>query len=197
MVSVFVFSLKNKGNPAENIVKILPKVVDGGYVLVYNISILKGNFEGGDIMCNELHHKVSGGSKILFNIVMCPRYLRKIFDISGVEFRFRMLMAEIAKDNGYEISELYCGPNYVYLRICVPPSVSPNNVVNAIKAGTSSALISEFKELSRIPNLWTRNYYVTTAEKVSNTAIQAYVNSQKRDRAGERKNKHRHGKVVS
>ena len=134
-------------------------------------------------MGNELQNKMSGGSSILFNIVMCPRYLRKIFDISGVEDRFRKLMDGIAEENGYEISKLDCGPNYFLLRIRVPPSVSPNNVVNAIKAGTSSILISEFEELSRIPNLWTRNFYVTTADKVPHSAIQKYVNSQKRDRS--------------
>lgn len=131
--------------------------------------------------------EMSAGSPIQYNIVMCPRYLKNIFCLPGVEKRFRQLMEKIADDNGFEIVVLDCGNNYFYLRVRVPLTFSPTDVVNTIKNGTSRQLISEFDSLSKIPNLWTRNFYASTADKLDSFTIRQFVASQKRDRSGEKK----------
>jgi len=44
----------------------------------------------------------------------------------------------------------------------------------------SSKLIrKEFDELSKMPSLWTRSYFVSTAGNVSSETIKKYVESQK------------------
>lgn len=48
-----------------------------------------------------------------------------------------------------------------------------------IKGVTSRALRDEYKELSKMPSLWTRSYFVSTAGNVSSETIKKYVESQK------------------
>ena len=49
-----------------------------------------------------------------------------------------------------------------------------------IKGYTSKILREEFVELSRMPNLWTRSYFVSTAGNVYNETIKQYVENQKK-----------------
>lgn len=48
-----------------------------------------------------------------------------------------------------------------------------------IKGLTSKELRKEFKQLSKMRSLWTRNYFVSTAGNVSSETIKKYVEEQK------------------
>ena len=48
-----------------------------------------------------------------------------------------------------------------------------------IKGPTSHIIRNEFPQLSRVPSLWTRSYFVSTAGEVSSETIQRYVEAQK------------------
>lgn len=45
---------------------------------------------------------------------------------------------------------------------------------------TSRILREEFSELSKMPGLWTRSYFVSTAGNVSSETIKKYVENQKK-----------------
>lgn len=45
--------------------------------------------------------------------------------------------------------------------------------------GSSKELRSEFSRLSRMPDLWTRSFFVSTAGNVSAETIRRYVETQK------------------
>lgn len=49
-----------------------------------------------------------------------------------------------------------------------------------IKGYTSKILREEFVELSKMPSLWTRNYFVSTAGNVCSETIKKYVENQKK-----------------
>ena len=49
-----------------------------------------------------------------------------------------------------------------------------------IKGYTSKILREEFVELSRMPSLWTRSYFVSTAGNVCSETIKQYVENQKK-----------------
>lgn len=48
-----------------------------------------------------------------------------------------------------------------------------------IKGYTGRTLRKEIKKLSRMQNLWTRSYFVSTAGEVSSETIKRYVETQK------------------
>ena len=58
-------------------------------------------------------------------------------------------------------------------------SLSPADVMNKIKGVSSKTIRREFIELSKMPSLWTRSYFVSTAGSVSSETIKKYVEEQK------------------
>ena len=61
-----------------------------------------------------------------------------------------------------------------------PPALSSSGIMQQIKGYTSKILREEFVELSKMPGLWTRSYFVSTAGNVCSKAIKKYVESQKK-----------------
>lgn len=118
-------------------------------------------------------------SLINYHIVFCPRYRRKIFDVQGVEDRFKELVREVCQNNDIEILALECYHDHVHIFVSVYPQMSIPNIMKLIKGATSHNLIQEFPKLSNIPTLWTRSYFVSTAGEVSSETIQWYVQTQK------------------
>ena len=76
------------------------------------------------------------------------------------------------------LCDLDCGCDYVYLSVCVLPQMSASEIMLRVKGGTSS-LLQEFSALSAMPNLWTRNFFVSTETTVDKALIAEYVNTQK------------------
>lgn len=118
-------------------------------------------------------------SLIHYHFVFCPRYRRKIFDIDGVEERFKELVAEVLPARGIDILAAECHHDHVHLFVSCLPSVSPAEVMKTVKGATANTLRKEFIPLSRMPSLWTRSYFVSTAGNVSSETIAWYVSTQK------------------
>ena len=60
------------------------------------------------------------------------------------------------------------------------PTLSPSDIMQQIKGYTSKILREEFSELSKMPSLWTRSYFVSTAGNVCSETIKKYVENQKK-----------------
>lgn len=118
-------------------------------------------------------------SLIHYHFVFCPRYRRKVFLIPGVEQRFKELVQEICREHEIEILAMECHKDHVHLFLSVLPQLSIPDIMRSIKGGTSHTLREEFQELKRMPSLWTRSYFVSTAGNVSSKTIEWYVNTQK------------------
>lgn len=117
-------------------------------------------------------------SYIRYHLVFCSRYRRKIFRIPGVTERFLELVTEECRSKGIELLHIECELDHVYLHVSVPPTISIQNILAYIK-GVCAPMRNEFPELSSMPALWTKNFFVSTEEYVSPTIIQNYVESQK------------------
>ncbi len=139
------------------------------YKICYNIHMMK-----------EYKLTKTTVSLIKYHIVFCPRYRRKIFDVDGLEKRFKELTMQECKSNGIDIYKIECCTDYVYMYISVYPQQSIPEVVKLIKGATSHKLREEFPELSAMPSLWTRNYFVSTDDELRLNTIEWYVNMQKK-----------------
>ena len=118
-------------------------------------------------------------SLINYHLIFCPRYRRKIFNIKGVEERFKELTSIECEKYGIEILAMECHKDRVHMFVSVLPQQSIPNVVKQIKGATSYKLREEFKELQAMRSLWTRSYFVSTAGNVSSKIIEWYINTQK------------------
>ena len=114
-----------------------------------------------------------------YHMVFCPRYRRKIFDIPGVEERFRELTRQACEANQIEILSMECHRDHAHLFVSAYPQLSIPEIVRIIKQATSCALRDEIPQLSQMPSLWTRSYFVSTAENVTEATVERYVQTQK------------------
>lgn len=80
---------------------------------------------------------------------------------------------------GIEILAMECHVDHVHMFVSVLPTMSVPSIMKHMKGATSKALRQEFHELSAMPSLWTRSYFVSTAGNVSSETIEWYVKTQK------------------
>ncbi|XME03945.1 IS200/IS605 family transposase [Lachnospiraceae bacterium C1.1] len=130
-------------------------------------------------MNNEYKHTKTTVSLLNYHLVFCPRYRRKIFNIPGIEERFKALTRQECESHNIDILAMECHIDHVHMFISAYPQQSIPNIVKQIKGATSHKLREEFPELKKMPSLWTRSYFVSTAGNVSSKTIEWYINTQK------------------
>ena len=130
-------------------------------------------------MKNQYQHTKTTVSLINYHFVFCPRYRRKIFNIEGLEDRFKELTVKECQKQGIEILAMECHIDHVHMFVSVLPTLSIPKIMQLVKGATSVQLREEFPQLKSMPSLWTRSYFVSTAGSVSSETIQWYVNTQK------------------
>ncbi len=118
-------------------------------------------------------------SLINYHFIFCPRYRRKIFDIPKVEDRFKDLVNSICEEMEIEIIAIECDKDHTHMFLNCLPTQSPADIMQKIKGVTSRVLRDEFFQLKKMPSLWTRSYFVSTAGNVCSETIKRYVESQK------------------
>lgn len=130
-------------------------------------------------MKNEYKHTKTTVSLINYHLVFCPRYRRKIFNIPGVEKRFKELTSAECSGHEIDILAMECHVDHVHMFVSVYPQQSISDVVKQIKGATSHKLREEFPQLQNMPSLWTRSYFVSTECSVSSETIEWYISTQK------------------
>ena len=93
-------------------------------------------------------------SFINYHFVFCPARRRKIFDIPGIEERFKELTSEICAEMDIQILAMECDHDHVHLFVSALPQISIPDIMNAIKGTTSVKLRQEFPVLTRRTGLW-------------------------------------------
>ena len=88
-------------------------------------------------------------------------------------------MRDICEELEITMIALECGKDYTHIFLNAPPTLSPADIMAKIKRVTSKQLREEFSHLRHLPSLWTRSYFVSTAENVSGVTIKRYVGQQK------------------
>lgn len=116
---------------------------------------------------------------ILYHIIFCPKRRRKIL-VGPVRDRLEQIAHEVADEHGWEIVELAIQPDHVHLFIQTNPYTLPTDIPRLIKGRSSHLMREEFPQLKRMPSLWTRSTFYSTAGFVSQDTIQKYIQRQSR-----------------
>ena len=130
-------------------------------------------------MENNYRHTNTTVSLINYHFVFCPRYRRKVFLIPRVEDRFKALVKEKCEEMEITIIAIECDKDHVYMFLNCLPTQSPADIMQNIKGYTSKILREEFNQLAKMPSLWTRSYFASTAGNVCSETIKKYVENQK------------------
>jgi putative transposase len=100
--------------------------------------------------------------------------------IPNVEERFKQIVHDVCDKLDIEVIAMECDNDHAHLFLSCPPIINPADVIKYIKGATGKILLREIPQLNKMPHLWTRSYFVSTAGNVSSETIKIYVENQKK-----------------
>jgi putative transposase len=115
---------------------------------------------------------------VVFHLIWTPKRRKRVL-MGKIAFRCKEIIESKCEEKGWKIIELAIEPDHIHLFVRVFPTDAASEVVRQIKGITSHHLRKEFSELLKLPSLWTRSYFVSTAGNVSSEIIKKYIAAQK------------------
>lgn len=129
------------------------------------------------IVSMDYKHNRTSITMINYHIVFCPKYRRHLL-VGKIKERLEEIMKNVALENGWEITAKEVLPDHVHLFVSANVKSKPESVVKRFKGRSSRYLRKEFPELLKMPTLWTRSYFLSTAGNVSASTIKKYIEQQ-------------------
>lgn len=115
---------------------------------------------------------------IVYHLIFCPKRGKPVL-MGNIAKDCRALIESKCAERGWEIQALAIEPNYIHLCVRVWPTTSAVGVVKECKSLTSHELRQRYPELRKLPSLWTRSYFASTAWDVSAQTIRRYIEAQR------------------
>jgi putative transposase len=117
--------------------------------------------------------------RLKYHVVWCPKYRRPVL-VKPVAARLKELLRLKAEQLELTIHQMQVMPDHVHLFVEGTPTICVAEIVNGLKGFTSHELRAQFPFLkSRLPTLWSRNYYAGSVGTVSEAVVRKYIESQK------------------
>jgi len=114
---------------------------------------------------------------IVYHLIWCPKRRKSVL-MGPVAARCRELIEGKCAERGWTILALAIQPDHIHLCVRVWPSDGAAAVVKQCKGSTSFDLRKQFPDLRKLPSMWTRSYFVSTAGHVSQQPMQRYIDAQ-------------------
>lgn len=125
----------------------------------------------------EYAHESHTVHLIVYHMIFCPKRRRKVL-VGPIPERLRQIIQEVAEEHKWSVIELAIQPDHVHLFIRSNPYTLPTDIARLIKGRSAHLLREEFPALKRLPSLWTRSTFYSTAGNVSSEIIQKYIERQ-------------------
>ncbi len=118
-------------------------------------------------------------SLVNYHFVWIVRRRRKLLT-GEIDKRLKELIHEAVQSIDCSVIALETDLDHVHLFVNAHPRLAPYQIMHKVKGVTSHELRKEFPLLkTRLPSLWTRSYFVSTAGNVSSATIKRYVEEQR------------------
>jgi putative transposase len=115
---------------------------------------------------------------IVYHLIWCPKR-RKAVLVGDVARDCRKLIEAKCTEQGWHVEGLTIQPDHVHLFVRVWPKDSAADVLKAVKGVTSYALRRQHPQLRKLPSMWTRSFFASTAGNVSQETIRRYIEAQR------------------
>lgn len=114
-----------------------------------------------------------------YHIIWCAKYRRTVLS-TEIQARLKELVLGSQEKHGYIVRAVETMTDPVHLLISIPPTIAVGILIGKITGMTAKVLRDEFRHLkSRLPNLWTRSYFVASTGGVTLQVLKQYVETQK------------------
>ena len=125
----------------------------------------------------EYEHATHHVHLLVYHIIFCPKRRRKIL-VGPIREQLQQIIREVAAENTWSVIELAIQPDHVHVFMRSNPRTLPTASARLIKGRSSHLLREEYPFLKRMPSLWTRSTFYSTAGNVSRETIQQYIERQ-------------------
>lgn len=125
----------------------------------------------------EYEHEGHNVHLVVYHIIWCPKRRRKVL-VGPVRERLDQIIDDVVAENGWQVIRLAIQPDHVHLFLRSNPNTLPSDIPRRIKGRSSHDLRQEFPHLRKLPSLWTRSFFLSTAGNVSQEIIQKYIERQ-------------------
>ncbi|MGZ3336415.1 MAG: IS200/IS605 family transposase [Isosphaeraceae bacterium] len=114
---------------------------------------------------------------INYHLIWCPKRRRRIL-VGLLKERLERILRETAPELESEVLALEVMPDHLHLFLSATPQWAPNQLVGRLKGKSARLLRQELPVLLRMPSLWTRSFFCSTASNVSSETIKRYIAEQ-------------------
>lgn len=128
-------------------------------------------------MAQDYKHSYTSVFLLNYHFVWIPRRRRKVLKNAVASDLHKLLHLKSAELD-LEVLALEIMPDHVHLFVNSTPSLAPDQIMHRLKGFTSRMLRSKYPHLERMPSMWTRSYFVSTAGNVSSETIKRYIAQQ-------------------
>lgn len=119
----------------------------------------------------EYAHESHAVHLIVYHIIFCPKRRRKVL-VGPIRDRLQHIIQEVVAEHQWSVIELAIQPDHVHVFLRSDPSTLPTDIARLIKGRSAHFLRKEFPALKRLPSLWTRSTFYSTAGNASSEIIQ-------------------------
>jgi putative transposase len=114
---------------------------------------------------------------IIYHLIWCTKRRKPVL-VKEIKSDCENLIRNKCEQNAWQVLELAVQPDHVHLFVRAFPTIPAYEIIKNCKGITSYILRNKYKELKKIPCLWTKTYFASTAGKVSSEIIQKYIEAQ-------------------
>src|SRR6266567_4129436 len=125
----------------------------------------------------EYQHESHCVHLVVYHLIWCPKRRRKIL-VGPVHDRLKQIIEQVVEEHAWKLLKLAIQPDHVHLFLRANPYTLPTDIARKIKGRSSHLLREEFPTLKRMPSLWTRSTFYSTAVDVSGQIIERYIAQQ-------------------
>ena len=134
-------------------------------------------------MSEEQYHSASHCKYLIqYHIIWCPKFRFSVLQ-GNVDAALRQILQKICDDYNYHVKALEIMPDHIHIFVDVSQTVAPCDVVRTLKSLSAIELFKVYPELkhfyARYGVLWSRGYFVSTVEYISEATVIKYIEEQK------------------
>jgi putative transposase len=115
---------------------------------------------------------------IVYHLIWCPKRRKPVLT-GKVATDCKALIEAKCAGHGWHIEELAIQPDHVHLFVRAWPTNSAAEILKEVKGVTSHELRKKYPQLRKMPSMWTRSYFASTAGNVSQETVRRYIEAQK------------------
>ena len=127
----------------------------------------------------EYQHEHHSVHLVVYHVIWCPKRRRKILH-GPIHDRLAAILHEVAEERHWQVIRLAIQPDHVHRFLRANPYTLPTDIPRLMKGHSSRILREAFPALKRMPSLWTRSYFISTAGNVRSATIQGYIEAHSR-----------------